>query len=141
MDWIGWIRGPVGAALQWFEAHPGTASWLEAIGSITAIVFVYLFTLYQGCRTRIARKHRSDQESAGTSASSYSRADRLQVQNRSGYHLRSQTSCPRRSHAPFGSAIHSGRRNRNSPPLCDGIGRSYSAAANNVRESMASFSG
>jgi hypothetical protein len=52
MDWIGWIRGPVGAALQWFEAHPGTASWLEAIGSITAIVFVYLFALYQGRRTR-----------------------------------------------------------------------------------------
>src|SRR5258707_758181 len=94
MDWIGWIRGPVGAALQWFEAHPGTASWLEAIGSITAIVFVYLFTLYQGCRTRIARKHRSDQESAGTSASSYSRADRLQVQNRSGYHSRRQTCAP-----------------------------------------------
>src|SRR5258705_542961 len=52
MDWIGWIRGPVGTALQWFEAHPGTASWLEAIGSITAIVFVYLFALYQGRRTR-----------------------------------------------------------------------------------------
>src|SRR6267142_2258974 len=52
MDWIGWIRGPVGAALQWFEAHPGTASWLQAIGSITAIVFVYLFALYQGRRTR-----------------------------------------------------------------------------------------
>ena len=52
MDWIGWIRGPVGAALQWFEAHPGTASWLEAIGSITAIVFVYLFALFQGRRTR-----------------------------------------------------------------------------------------
>src|SRR5258708_2571904 len=52
MDWIGWIRGPVGTALQWFEAHPGTASWLEAIGSIAAIVFVYLFALYQGRRTR-----------------------------------------------------------------------------------------
>src|SRR5258705_10673028 len=52
MDWIGWIRGPVGTALQWFEPHPGTASWLEAIGSITAIVFVYLFALYQGPRTR-----------------------------------------------------------------------------------------
>jgi hypothetical protein len=52
MDWIGWIRGPVGTALQWFEAHPGTASWLGAIGSITAIVFVYLFALYQGRRTR-----------------------------------------------------------------------------------------
>jgi hypothetical protein len=42
----------VGAALQRFEAHPGTANWLEAIGSITAIVFVYLFALYQGRRTR-----------------------------------------------------------------------------------------
>src|SRR5258708_15623239 len=52
MDWIGWIRGPVGAALQWFEAHPGTASWLEAVGSITAIVCVYLFALFQGRRTR-----------------------------------------------------------------------------------------
>src|SRR6267154_180532 len=52
MDWIGWIRGPVGTALQWFEAHPGTASWLGAIGSINAIVFVYLFALYQGRRTR-----------------------------------------------------------------------------------------
>src|SRR5882672_1056131 len=52
MDWIGWIRGPVGPALQWLDAHPGTASWLGAIGSITAIVFVYLFALYQGRRTR-----------------------------------------------------------------------------------------
>src|SRR5258705_2742953 len=122
MDWIGWIRGPVGAALQWFEAHPGTASWLEAIGSITAIVFVYLFTLYQGCRTRIARKHRSDQESAGTSASSYSRADSLQVQNLSGYHSRRQTCCARRSHAPFGSTIHSRRSRR--IDLADGRGAS-----------------
>jgi hypothetical protein len=52
MDWIGWISGPVSAALQWFEAHPGTASWLEAVGCITAIVFVYLFALLQGRRTR-----------------------------------------------------------------------------------------
>jgi hypothetical protein len=52
MDWIGWIREPVGAALLWFEAHPGTASWLEAVGSIAAIVFVYLFALFQGRRTR-----------------------------------------------------------------------------------------
>jgi hypothetical protein len=52
MDWIGWIKGPGGAALQWFEAHPGTASWLEAIGIITAIVFVCLFALYQARRTR-----------------------------------------------------------------------------------------
>src|SRR6266849_3312488 len=52
MDWIGWIREPVGAALRWFEAHPGTASWLEAVGSIAAIVFVGLFALFQGRRTR-----------------------------------------------------------------------------------------
>ena len=51
MDWIGWIREPVGAALQWFEAHPGSASWLEAVGSIAAIVFVGLFALFQGRRT------------------------------------------------------------------------------------------
>ena len=51
MDWIGSIREPVGAALRWFEAHPGTASWLEAVGSITAIVFVGLFALFQGRRT------------------------------------------------------------------------------------------
>ena len=52
MDWIGWIRGLLDAALQWFEAHPGTASWLEAVGSIAAIVFVYLFALFQNRRTR-----------------------------------------------------------------------------------------
>jgi hypothetical protein len=52
MDWVGWIREPVGAALQWFEAHPGSASWLEAVGSIAAIVFVGLFALFQGRRTR-----------------------------------------------------------------------------------------
>jgi hypothetical protein len=52
MDWIGSIREPIGAALQWFETHPGTASWLEAVGSITAIVFVCLFALFQGRRTR-----------------------------------------------------------------------------------------
>ena len=52
MDWIAWIRQAADAALQWFEAHPGTASWLEAVGSITAIVFVYLFALFQGRRTR-----------------------------------------------------------------------------------------
>jgi hypothetical protein len=52
MDRIGWIRDLVSAALQWFEAHPGTASWLGAVGSITAIVFVYLFALFQGRRTR-----------------------------------------------------------------------------------------
>jgi hypothetical protein len=52
MDWIGWIREPVGAALQWFEAHPGTAGWLDAIGSIAAIVFVYLLGLSQGRRIK-----------------------------------------------------------------------------------------
>src|ERR1700704_1250879 len=52
MDRIGWIRDLGSAALQWFEAHPGTASGLEAVGSITAIVFVYLFALFQGRRTR-----------------------------------------------------------------------------------------
>lgn len=54
MDWIGWIEELVGAALLWFEAHPGTASWLEAVGSIAAIVFVYLFALFQG---RLTRSH------------------------------------------------------------------------------------
>jgi hypothetical protein len=49
---IGSIREPIGAALQWFKTHPGTASWLEAVGSITAIVFVCLFALFQGRRTR-----------------------------------------------------------------------------------------
>jgi hypothetical protein len=52
MDWIGWIRSSLAAALQWFEAHPGTAGWLEAVGSIAAIVFVYLFALFQGRRTK-----------------------------------------------------------------------------------------
>jgi hypothetical protein len=118
MDWIGWIKGPGGAALQWFEAHPGTASWLEAIGSITAIVFVYLFALVSRPSDKIARKYRSDQESAGISAGSYSRADRLQIENRSGYRPRKQTCCARRSHAPFGSDIHSGRSWRIDPAPC-----------------------
>src|SRR5229473_3921092 len=52
MDWIAWIRGSLSAGLQWFEAHPGTAGWLEAVGSITAIVFVYLFALLQNRRFR-----------------------------------------------------------------------------------------
>jgi hypothetical protein len=34
MDWIGWIKGPGSAALQWFEAHPGTASWLRCIKAV-----------------------------------------------------------------------------------------------------------
>ena len=52
MDWIAWIRGSLSATLQWFEAHPGTAGWLQAIGSIAAIVFVYLFALLQNRRFR-----------------------------------------------------------------------------------------
>jgi hypothetical protein len=51
MDWIAWTRGLLSGALQWFEAHPGTASWLEAVGTIAAIVFVYLFALFQGRQT------------------------------------------------------------------------------------------
>ena len=52
MDWINWIKGLLAPALQWFEAHPGIASWLQAVGSIAAIVFVYLFALFQGRRGR-----------------------------------------------------------------------------------------
>ncbi len=52
MDWIAWIRGSLSAALQWFEAHAGTAAWLEALGSIGAIIFVYLFALLQNRRFR-----------------------------------------------------------------------------------------
>src|SRR5664279_3342104 len=52
MNWLDWIRGWLALAVRWFEAHPGTASWLEAVGSITAIVFVYLFALFQGRRAR-----------------------------------------------------------------------------------------
>ena len=52
MDWIAWIRGSLSAALQLFEAHPGIAVWLQAVGSIAAIVFVYLFALFQFRRTR-----------------------------------------------------------------------------------------
>jgi undecaprenyl pyrophosphate phosphatase UppP len=53
MDWNGWITwtsGSLLATVHWLEAHPGTASWLEAVGSIAAIVFVYLFALFQGRR-------------------------------------------------------------------------------------------
>ena len=39
MYWIDWIRGWLAPALDWFEAHPGIASWLQAVGSIGAIVF------------------------------------------------------------------------------------------------------
>jgi hypothetical protein len=53
MYWVDGIRGWLAPALDWFEAHPGTASWLEAVGSIGAIVFVYLFALFQGRRARL----------------------------------------------------------------------------------------
>src|SRR5450759_703433 len=52
MDWMALTRSSLSAALQWFEARPGTAAWLEAIGSIAAIVFVSLFALYQNRRAR-----------------------------------------------------------------------------------------
>ena len=52
MYWIDWIRSWLAPALDWLEAHPGTASWLQAVGSIGAIVFVYLFALFQGRRAR-----------------------------------------------------------------------------------------
>jgi hypothetical protein len=52
MYWIDWIRGWLAPALDWFEAHPGIASWLQAVGGIGAIVFVYLFALFQGRRAR-----------------------------------------------------------------------------------------
>jgi len=55
MDWIAWIRGSLSAALQWFEGHPGTAGWLEAVGSVSAILFVYLFALLQSRRFRSTR--------------------------------------------------------------------------------------
>jgi hypothetical protein len=52
MYWIDWIGGWLAPALDWLEAHPGIASWLQAVGSIGAIVFVYLFALFQGRRAR-----------------------------------------------------------------------------------------
>ena len=50
MGWIVWLKSWVEPALQWIEAHPGIASWLQAVGSIAAIVFVGLFALLQGRR-------------------------------------------------------------------------------------------
>src|SRR5947209_2066424 len=53
MDWNDWIVSTAGswsAMLHWLEAHPGTATWLEAVGSIAAILFVYLLVLSQGRR-------------------------------------------------------------------------------------------
>jgi len=52
MEWIAWLKSCVVPALRWFEAHPGTASWLEAVGSIAAIAFVGLFALLQARRAR-----------------------------------------------------------------------------------------
>ncbi len=52
MEFIAWLKSWLSVALEWIEAHPGTASWLEAFGSIAAIVFVYLFALFQGRRAR-----------------------------------------------------------------------------------------
>jgi hypothetical protein len=52
MYWIDWIGGWLAPALEWLEAHPGIGSWLQAVGSIGAIVFVYLFALFQGRRAR-----------------------------------------------------------------------------------------
>ena len=52
MDWIVWIKGSPSSALGWGEAHPGIANWLQAIGSIAAIVLIYLFALFQFRRTR-----------------------------------------------------------------------------------------
>ncbi len=52
MDWITWIKSSVLAALGWFEGHPGTAAWLQAVGSIAAIGLIYLFGLFQFRRTR-----------------------------------------------------------------------------------------
>jgi hypothetical protein len=50
MEWIAWLKSCVVPALHWLEAHPGTASWLEAVGSIAAISFVGLFALLQARR-------------------------------------------------------------------------------------------
>ena len=53
MNWNDWIASTAGswsATLHWLEAHPGTATWLEAVGSIAAILFVYLLVLFQGRR-------------------------------------------------------------------------------------------
>ena len=52
MDWIAWIEGWLVPALRWLEAHPGSANWFQAIGSIAAIVFVGLFALFQARRAR-----------------------------------------------------------------------------------------
>src|SRR3954464_3999210 len=53
MNWNDWIASTAGswsATLHWLEAHPGTATWLEAVGRIARILFVYLLVLFQGRR-------------------------------------------------------------------------------------------
>jgi len=49
---MAWIKSSVLAALGWLEGHPGTAAWLQAIGSIAAIGLIYLFALFQFRQTR-----------------------------------------------------------------------------------------
>lgn len=50
--WISWILGSLSAVGHWAEAHPGTASWLQAVGSIAAIVFVYVLAAFQFRRSK-----------------------------------------------------------------------------------------
>ncbi|SHH06694.1 hypothetical protein [Bradyrhizobium erythrophlei] len=52
MELFVWLKGWLVPALHWLEAHPGSANWFEAIGSIAAIVFVGLFALSQARRAR-----------------------------------------------------------------------------------------
>jgi hypothetical protein len=57
MDWNGWIEWTKGLALaggHWIESHPGTASWMHAIGSVAAIVAVFLIVSLQnrGAKSR-----------------------------------------------------------------------------------------
>lgn len=44
------------AIIQWIEAHPGTASWIQAIGALLAIVAAFLVTSMQARATRRQRK-------------------------------------------------------------------------------------
>ena len=50
--WTEWISGSLSSALIWIERHPCTASWLQATGSIAAIVIVFLFGIQQSRRAR-----------------------------------------------------------------------------------------
>jgi hypothetical protein len=57
MDWkasLDWTNGLLSAATSWIEAHPGTANWIQAFGSIAAIVAVFLFVVLQnrGAKSR-----------------------------------------------------------------------------------------